>query len=966
MTITAIRKAVRPSVVDVNVEALEKELRSTVDGEVRFDLASKAVYSTDASNYRQIPIGVVIPRSKEAVEAAVAACRHHGAPIVSRGGGTGLCGQTCNTAIVIDFSKYLNRILEIAPEARYARVEPGTILDDLRELAENPYHLTYGPDPATHTHCTFGGMIGNDSCGVHSVMAGRTADNVIELEILTYDGLRTRVGVTGDAEYSRILAEGGRKADIYRKLNNLRSRYAPLIRERYPKIPRRVSGYNLDNLLPENGFHVAQALVGSESTCVMILEATVRLVYSPPGRALLVLGYPDVYTAGDHVMEILQYRPIGLEGMDDVLIEYMRKKGMHPGDIKLLPEGKGWLLVEFGGETRQQAREAAQNAMRMLSHVPHPPQMRMFDDPAQETKLWKVRESGLGATANVPDMPLAWEGWEDAAVPPDRIGDYLRDFRALLNKYNYSSSLYGHFGGGCIHCRISFDLFTQEGIRKWTGFLDEASSLVVRYGGSFSAEHGDGQSKAIFLPKMYGPELMDAFREYKSIWDPEWKMNPGKVIDAYRPDQNLRLGPQFNPKVGDTHFQYPDDQGSFARAVLRCVGVGDCRRTHDAFMCPSFVATREEEHTTRGRARALFEMMRGEEITDGWKSDDVLKTLDLCLACMGCKKECPVNVDMATYKAEFLSHYYEGRLRPREHYSMGLIGYWAHLGAIVPELANFLTQTPALQPIAKALAGISPHRPIPKFARETFSHWHRAHRSPVMNGRAVVLYPDVFNDCFTPNSLKAAQRVLERWGYRVLVPSEPVGAIRPLIHYGMLNLAKKKIRQTLNILHPFIAHGLPMIVLEPSTATVFRDDVRNLLPQNEDGRRLKDSTFLLSEFVEQKGLRVPQLGGKAIFHGHCHQKASLNVDDARHMLRKMGLEIEEPQPGCCGMAGSFGLETRHYDLSMKIAKEHLLPAIEEAPRTTYLVADGFSCRSQIQEGTGRRGCIRRSCSTGHL
>src|SRR5205814_484524 len=500
------------------------------------------------------------------------------APVLARGGGTSLVGQCCNVAVVMDMSKYLNHILELDPVHQRARVQPGVVLDDLRRAAEQ-HHLTFGPDPATHTHCTLGGMIGNNSCGVHSVMAGKTDDNVEELDVLTYDGHRLRLGLTSDEAIEQAIAAGGRRGEIYAKLRAFRDQYADLIRARFPKIPRRVSGYNLEQLLPENGFHLGRLLVGSEGTCVTVLEATVRLVPSPAARSLLVLGYSDVYAAADHIMEVLASQPIGVEGMDDVLIDDMRKKRMHPEDVKLLPDGGGWLLVEFGGETKRDADERAHALMKALQRARNTPTMKLFDDPAAEKTVWRVRESGLGATARVPGEPDTWEGWEDSATPPQRLGDYLRDFRKLLNRYAYRCALYGHFGQGCVHTRIDFDLVRAAGIARFRSFVQDAADLVVSYGGSLSGEHGDGQSRAELLPKMFGPELVQAFAEFKAIWDPDGKMNPGKLVNPYRLDENLRLGAEYQPPQVATEFQFPgDDKGSFPRATLRCVGVGDCRR----------------------------------------------------------------------------------------------------------------------------------------------------------------------------------------------------------------------------------------------------------------------------------------------------------------------------------------------------------------------------------------------------
>ena len=515
------------SVTDIDVVGLERDLHTHVRGEVRFDDGARALYTTDASNYRQIPIGVVIPRDVNDVIQTVALCHQYGAPIFSRGGGTSLAGQCCNVAVVMDMSKYMNTILEMNPEKRLARVQPGLILDHLRDAAEK-HHLTFGPDPATHNHCTLGGMIGNNSCGVHALMAGKTADNIEELEILTYDGLRMRVGKTSDEELEQIIAEGGRRGEIYAQLKALRDKYGDLVRERFPKIPRRVSGYNLDELLPENGFNVARALVGTESTCVTVLEAVTRLVESPPVRTLLVLGYSDIYTGCDKIPDILQFKPIGLEGFDDGLLNNIRRKGLHPNEVKLFPDGRGWLLVEFGGNTKEEANAEAHKLMDALKGKDDAPNIKLFDDPAQQKLIWAVRESALGATAVVPGEKQTWPGWEDSAVPPDTLGNYLRDLRKLLDSYEYGASFYGHFGQGCLHTRIDFDLDTEAGIRKFRAFINDAADLVVRYGGSLSGEHGDGQARAEFIPKMFGNELIEAFREFKSIWGPRLENKSGQ------------------------------------------------------------------------------------------------------------------------------------------------------------------------------------------------------------------------------------------------------------------------------------------------------------------------------------------------------------------------------------------------------------------------------------------------------
>jgi FAD/FMN-containing dehydrogenase/Fe-S oxidoreductase len=946
----------------VNADRLSADLRRAVRGEVRFDRGSRALYATDGSNYRQPPIGVVIPRDADDVMRAVAVCHAHRAPIFGRGGGTSLAGQCCNVAVVFDFSKYMNRVLEIDPSRRLARVQPGTILDQLRHAAE-AYGLTFGPDPSTHNHCTLGGMIGNNSCGVHSVMAQfagtgpRTSDQVEWLDVVTYDGARMRVGETSDEMCEAIVRDGGRRGGVYAALRDLRDRHQHDLRDGMPHLPRRVSGYNLDALLPENGFNIAHALAGSESTCVLVLEAMVRLIPNPKARTLVVLGYPSVYEAADHVPQIMAHRPIGCEGMDDKLVKDIESIGYESDVSKILPPGNGFLLVEFGGDSKEDADAKARTMLAAIDGQPGAPSRKLFDDPAEEQKVWKVREAGLGATAHVDRARPTWEGWEDSAVPPDRLGAYLRKFRTLLDTHDLQGDLYGHFGQGCVHTRINFDLETAGGIRQYRAFVEAAADLVVSLGGSLSGEHGDGQSRGELLSKMYGPEVMAAFHEFKAIWDPEWKMNPGKIIDAYRLDENLRLGTTYDPPAVKAHFHYPNEGGGFAKATLRCVGVGECRRLDGGTMCPSFRVTREEMHSTRGRAHLLFEMLEGEPLTGGWQDEHVKEALDLCLACKGCKGECPVSVDMATYKAEFLSHYYEQHRRPITAYAFGLIHWWARLASRMPRLVNTITQTPGVSQLAKLAAGMPLARAVPAFAPQTFQEWFRRRPRPGADPRPqVILWPDTFNNHFHPETAIAAVNVLERAGFHVDVPMRPLCCGRPLYDYGMLGLAKRWLRDVVDALGPQIRSGVPVVGLEPSCVAVFRHEMLDLMPDDEDAKRLSRQTFTLAEFLQQKagGFAYPPLHRRAIVHGHCHHKAIMTMTDDAKVLESMAVDYQMLDAGCCGMAGSFGFERDHYDVSMRVGELVLLPAVRSAARDTVIVADGFSCREQIAQTTNRR------------
>ena len=942
---------------------LEKELKRTIKGEVRFDRGSRALYATDGSNYRQIPIGLVVPRDDADVVAAVGACRKYDAPILARGAGTSLAGQCCNVAVVLDFTKYMNQILELNSSARFARVQPGVVLDSLRNRAE-AYQLTFAPDPSTHNRCTIGGMIGNNSCGAHSLLAGKTVDNVEELRILLYDGSQMTVGATNETQLAQIIEHGGRRGQIYNKLLGIKESYAGLIRARFPQIPRRVSGYNLDELLPERGFNVARALVGTEGTCAIVLEAKLKLIHSPQHRALVGLGYRDAFFAADHVPEILRFKPIGLEGFEGSIVDGLQRKGAP--NLDLLPEGRGFLLVEFGADDANEAHRIATQLIDHLKQVNGAPSARLYSR-SEARAVWQIREAGPRAAAFAPGAPAEWEGWDDAAVAPEKLGGYLRDIRKLMNEYGYRGAFYGHFGHGCVHMRVSFDLESENGIRKYSEFIDRAADLVVSYGGSLSGEHGDGQSRAALLPKMFGPELIKAFGEFKAAWDPENRLNPHKVVDAYLPTENLRLGADYKPVEPATHFKFPDDNGSFAKAALRCIGLGACRKTDSGAMCPSYMVTLEEAHSTRGRAHMLFEMLQGELTRSGWEDEHVKEALELCLSCKACKSECPANVDIATYKAEFLSHYYEKKRRPIKAYAFGLVDRWARLGSLIPGLANVFSQAPGFRHLLQKILGLAPQRQLPRLATVSFRQWVRRHRSSIFTehssaksksskSRQVVLWVDTFNNYFHPEICRAALEVLEDAGFTVICSRRPLCCGRPLFDFGMLEEAKNHLSQIMDVLRPQIDRGLPIAVLEPSCASVFRDELYNLFPANERADRLRRQTLLLSEFLqaEASDYRPPKLSIRVLLHGHCHQKALMKMNHEEALLRRMGAEVQSLDSGCCGMAGPFGFQKDKFEVSQAVAERVLLPAVRNATRDTLIVADGFSCREQILQGTGKR------------
>ncbi|HEY2700099.1 MAG TPA: FAD-binding and (Fe-S)-binding domain-containing protein [Pseudonocardiaceae bacterium] len=946
--------------------ALEEALRARVDGEVRFDAGTLGAYSTDASNFRQVPIGVVIPRTVEAGAEAVAVCHEFGAPVVSRGGGTSLAGQGTNTAIMIDWAKHCHRLLSVDPDTKTCVVEPGIVLDVLNRQLEQ-HGLRYGPEPATHPNCTLGGMIGNNSCGATAQRTGKVVDNIARLEVLLADGTRFWCGETSDDEYAAIERRGNGQATIYRRLRALRDEYADRIRDHYPDIPRRVSGYNLDSLLPEHHFDVAGLLVGSESTLVTVLRAELELVPVVKYRSLVVLGFDSITAAADAVPAILPHEPIALEGLDHRLIRDQRIKGLNPDALAELPRGDGYLMVQFGGESQQETDERAQRMLDALGESDHDADVAFLDEPAHEDELWRAREAGLGATAHVPGEPDTWEGWEDSAVPPDRLGDYLRDLNRLYDEFGYADeaapSLYGHFGQGCVHTRIPFRLTDQQGVADYRRFLQRAADLVVSYGGSLSGEHGDGQSRAELLPRMFGDELMTAFGKLKAIFDPDNRMNPGKVVAPARADEHLRLGGSWAPRIDEhrLHFAYPEDDGSFVKAANRCVGVGRCRQhSHDgnAVMCPSYQATREEEHSTRGRARLLFEMLDGHPdspIEDGWRSTEVRDALDLCLSCKGCKSDCPVDVDMATYKAEFLSHHYEGRLRPRAHYALG----W------LPLVATAISRTP-FAPALNALAAVKPlralatraagleDREIPVVARETLQQWWiRRGGSKTGPRGTVLLWPDTFTNHFHPHIGKAAVGVLEAAGWTVLIPTEPVCCGLTWISTGQLDTAKKVLRRTIDLVAEHVRAGNLVVGLEPSCTAVFRSDAPDLFPDDVDVARIRDHTVTFAELLRHHtpGWAPPELPGVTVVSQvHCHQHAVLDdwVAD-QDLLEKAGAEVERLASGCCGLAGNFGFERGHGEVSVACAESVLLPSLRSAAPDSVVLADGFSCRTQIHE-----------------
>jgi FAD/FMN-containing dehydrogenase/Fe-S oxidoreductase len=933
------------------------KLRRSIDGEVRADNGTLALYAADASVYRQVPLGVVIPRHEGDVMRTLALARENRLPILPRGGGTALAGQTCNAALVLDFSKYMNSIRRIDARRGFAMVEPGVVQAQLNAAAE-PEGLFFAPDPSTKDRCTIGGMIGNNSCGAHSAAFGKTVDNVEALEVALYDGTRLSLGGGGEGELFAAAVRGGREGDIYAATRALAERSADEIRRRYPKIPRRVSGYNLDELLPERRHNLARALVGSEGTLGVTVGATLRLVARPRRLALVVLGFDDVYVAADQVPWILEHHPQALEGFDHHLPDFARAKGL--AAVRLLPEGRAFLIVELGAETTDEALAAAARLTAQARRIRACTGVAPLFDALEQRAVWSLRESGLGAGALIPGHPRTWPGAEDTAVPPARLGDYLRRFVRLLDGHNLAAATYyGHFGEGCVHCRVNFDFTSAKGVATFRAAMVEIADLVTEFGGSLSGEHGDGLARSELLPRMFGAQLIGAFAEFKRIFDPDSMMNPGVIVAPHPLDSHLRVTPSYSPAPVETHFDFTAE-GGLAGAALKCVGIGKCRKSDAGTMCPSYMATREEMHSTRGRAHLLWEALSGNRLLDRGLADPVLKeALELCLSCKACKTECPAAIDMAAYKAEFFSQYYRFNRRPRDVRFFANIHEIASLSAAAPSLANALSHASGLGAIARRMLKIHPTRELPHFAARTFRSWFAKRGAGIEEAdgaannaaREVVLFPDTFNNFFEPEVAIAATEVLERAGFRVTIPPGDLCCGRPLYDAGLFDRARLRLEQVLDALGPSVESGAAVVGLEPSCLLTFRDELPSLFPADPRAGALAGRAMLLDEFLsrEAPGFSAPALTGQALVHGHCHQKSLAGMESEMGILGGIaGLEVQAPDAGCCGMAGPFGYGADRFEVSRAIAERVLIPAIRQTRLSTLIVADGFACRSQIR------------------
>jgi len=920
----------------VSEQELAAELRRAGVAEVDASTRRRAEYSTDASNYRVVPQAVVFPREVDEVAAAIRVARDLQVPVTARGAGTSCAGNAVGPGIVLDLSRHLNRVLSLDPQAGTAVVQPGVILADLQRAAA-PHGLRFGPDPSTQARCTIGGMIGNNACGAHALAYGRTSDNVEALSLLLADGRTLSTGPLAE------LAD-----PVAAQLAQLVSANLANIRTEFGRFTRQVSGYSMERLLPENSGDLAKFLVGTEGTLAVISQATVRLVSAAKFTALTVLGYPDMATAAEAVPALLPLGPLALEGMDAQLVAVLRQRLISrrsQATIPELPVGDAWLFIETGGDCLAEAVAAGQAMVRLAQA-----QSATVVTGDQARQLWKIREDGAGLGSRTAAGAPAWPGWEDAAVPPERLGPYLREFRQLLDQHHLDGVVYGHLGDGCVHVRLDFPL--AERPTAFRSFLLDAAKLAADHGGSMSGEHGDGRARGELLPAMYSPAAIGLFASVKAIFDPDNLLNPGVIVDPDPVDASLRL-PLARSLSGARGFGYAHDGGDFATAVHRCVGVGKCRADTGGVMCPSYLATKDETHSTRGRARVLQEMANGSLVSGGWKSVEVAEALDLCLSCKGCSSDCPAGVDMATYKAEVLFQRYRRRVRPASHYLLGWLPRWARLATKTPRLANGVLAPKPLAALAKRIGGIDQRRPLPKFAAESFRHWFATH--PVAAGEPVMLFLDTFTNAFSPQVGIAAVAVLEAAGYSVQIPGHSVCCGLTWISTGQLDGARRQLNHTLGALDAAASQGIPIVGLEPSCTAVLRSDVTELLPDDPRAGRVKAATRTLSELLHERGWNPPSLADvQVIAQPHCHQHAVMGFEPDARLLAQAGATVDAVS-GCCGLAGNFGVEKGHYEVSVAVAEHALLPAVRSAPASSVVLADGFSCRTQLDQLADRAG-----------
>ena len=917
------RAQITPELAELRAELSRRNLSDVLDT----SRLARALYSSDASLYRVAPQAVARPRTVDELEIVLDAARGSELPVTTRGAGTSCAGNAVGPGLVVDVARHLNAIVALDPEARTARVQPGVVQSALQAAAA-PYGLRFGPDPSTHNRCTIGGMIGNNACGPRALGYGKTADNVVALNVVTGAGERVHFGPDG----------AGTDSAVGERLRSLVSAHLGTIRPEFGRFGRQVSGYSLQHLLPESRFDVARFLAGTEGTLAVVTEATVRLVADAPHKIMIALGYPTMADAGDAVAALLPHHPTAAEGLDRRIVEVVRRTRGEAA-VPPLPRGDGWMFVELVGDDPAELRRRADAVVADAAAL----EARVVTDPVQALALWRIREDGAGL-AGVSLARPAYGGWEDAAVPPSQLGAYLRDFDALLREHRLDGLPYGHFGDGCVHVRIDFPLTDPGGPSAYRSFVEAAATLVAGYGGSMSGEHGDGRARSGLLPAMYSPAALALFGQVKACFDPDNRLNPGVVVDPAPVQVDLRT----TPLIG--RFDH------FAEAVHRCTGVGKCLADTTAglgVMCPSYLATREEKDSTRGRARVLQEMINGGTIRKGWGSAAVHSALDLCLSCKGCARDCPTGIDMAAYKAEVLDKTYAGRLRPRSHYALGWLPRWARLitrHSALARLVNLTTGTPGVRRLVRWVAGVDQRRTLPRFAEQAA---RRRVALPTGHGRPVMVWVDSFSDGFAGGGVEAVVEVLTAAGYapRFLERSACCGLT--WISTGQLDGARRQLRAALDVLYPVVAAGIPVVGLEPSCTAVWRSDAAELLPGDERVAAVRSGVLTLAELLSRTdGWTPPDLSGvEIVAQPHCHHASVLGWATDAALLNASGATVTTVG-GCCGLAGNFGVEQGHYEVSVKIAGHDLLPAAAAHPAAVVL-ADGFSCRTQLAELAGR-------------
>ncbi|MGP5602609.1 FAD-binding and (Fe-S)-binding domain-containing protein [Corynebacterium casei] len=916
---------------------------------MREDMTTRAAYSSDASIFRRIPKAVLEPKSVEDIRDGIAVAKARGWSIISRGGGTSVAGNAIGTGLIIDTSRYFNRILDIDGDNRTATVEPGVVCDALRDAVAE-HGLTYGPDPSTHSRCTIGGMVANNACGSHSVAYGTAAENLVSVTIMLANGEEVTFGSNGVSD------EG-----IDKQMHQLVDAHANLIDAELGRFPRQVSGYGLHYLLDKHGFDAAKAIAGTEGTVGVITKMTVKLVEVPKVKALAVLAFETVYDAASAAARLRLPGVATIEGMGGDLLDALRSKrgqekagGNLPGNRKGIPAG-GWLYCEVGGDSLEEAEALAETVAAFVATV----DSVVVSNPQEMRELWRIREASAGVVTRLPDGGEAWPNWEDSAVPPENLADYLRDLYALMDKYSLRGIPFGHFGEGCVHVRISFDFGSEEGIEIFNKFMNEAAELVSSYDGSLSGEHGDGRARSALLDRMYSEEMRALFKQFKNILDPDGLFNPGVLVDPDEVTEGLRMAPgQRTFELTPVH-KFSHDRGSMVNAVNRCVGVSACRSEENS-MCPSFQITGDEVHSTRGRARLLSEMFRGESVADGYKSEEVLEALDLCLSCKACASECPVNVDMATYKSEFLHKHYKGKIRPMAHYMMGwlpLLGHIAHKVPLLPRIIDMSMRTPVLKTIIAKVGGLDTSRPLIRFAPTSLRKWHKR-RGVNQTTRTVVLWPDSFNASLDTSPATAAVVVLEALGFNVEIPQEFVCCGLTWHSTGQLDMTQRVLKQTAKVMKPYMDRGLTVIGIEPSCTTMLTGEATEL-SDDPAIHQLAKSTVSFAEFVaplikeKVDSGEIKPANISALTQVHCHEKSLGDPQHSAKLLDALGVSQSDIETGCCGLAGNWGFEKGHAEMSMALGERELFPKVRAASAEgSAVIADGFSCRTHIDQGTG--------------